>query len=86
MARVWVNSKWLTSDNKKAEKWKPAPGQEKKLWGICPCGVIIYEGDSVGMIGDHWKVVCHTCFISGELPESHLDCAGLRFPDETLSQ
>lgn len=86
MARVWVNSKWLTSENKKSEKWKPPPKLEKVLWGICICGEAIYRGDSVGMIGDHERVVCYACLLAGALPESHLDCAGLRFPDSTLSQ
>lgn len=86
MSRVWVNSKWLTSDNKKAEKWKPSPVQENKFWGLCDCGEKIYEGDAVGMVADHEVVVCYVCLLAGEIPDIHLDCAGLRFPDETLSQ
>lgn len=64
MARVWVNSKWLTSDNKKAEKWKPSPVQEKKFWGLCNCGEKIYEGDAVGMVADHEVVVCYACLLA----------------------
>lgn len=86
MSRVWVNSKWLTSDNKKAEKWKPSPGQEKKLWGLCICGEQICEGDAVGMEGDHVQVVCYSCWLAGAIVDGHLDCCNLRFPDETLSQ
>lgn len=86
MTPVWVNGKFLTSDTKKAEKWSPAPPKEKKGWGYCPCGADIYEGDSVGMHGDHVKVVCYDCWITGKFPDMHLDCVGLTFPDATLSQ
>lgn len=84
--KVWVNSKWLTSDNPKAEKYKPAATKEKVLWGLCRCGEQICEGDAVGMVGDHTHVVCYSCFATDDFPDHHLDCAGLRFPDETLSQ
>lgn len=84
--KVWVNSKWLTSDNKKIEKWKPAAAKDKVLWGSCSCGAAIYEGDAVGMEGDHTQVVCFDCWRAGALPEGHLDCCNLRLPDATLSQ
>lgn len=86
MSRVWVNSKWLTSDNPKAKKWKPAAQQEKVLYGSCPCGEEIFEGDAVAMYGDHEQVRCYTCWMTGEFTDFHLDCAGLKFPDVTLSQ
>lgn len=85
MSQVWVNGKFFTSENNKSGKWKPAPEQEKVLWGSCFCGELIYEGDPVGMIADHVKVVCYSCWIAGFLSESHLDCAGLILPDATLS-
>ena len=84
---VWVNGKFRNTENKKAEKWIPAPQKEKVLWGLCrSCGGAICEGDSVGMVADHDKVVCYDCWLAGALPEGHLDCAGLRLPGETLSQ
>jgi len=43
---------------------------------------MIFEGDSVGMFGDHDQVVCLDCFDT--LPGAHLDCAGLHFPELTL--
>lgn len=87
MCRVWVNSKWLTSDNLKLEKKKdkPSPLKRKVLWGLCPCAEPIYEGDSVGMRGDHEAVVCYVCWVEGKLQDSHLDCAGLKLPEATLS-
>jgi hypothetical protein len=86
MSRVWVNNKFFTSDNKKAEKWKPAAQQEKVFWGLCGCGEIIHEGDAVGMYGDHLIVVCYACWLTGRTPNLHLDCAGLKLPGLTLSQ
>jgi hypothetical protein len=85
MDRVWVNSKWLTSDNTKTEKWKPESGKDKALWGLCACGETIYEGDAVGMRGDHVQVVCYACWLEGKILEAHLDCVGLRLPGVTLS-
>jgi hypothetical protein len=64
--------------------WKPAPKQEKVLWGLCKCGEVIYEGDTVTMFGDHEKVACIACFDT--IPGAHVDCAGLRFPEITLTQ
>lgn len=86
MSKVWVNSKWLTSDNPKAEKWKRAAEKGKVLYGMCPCGEEIFEGDAVGMYGDHEQIVCYSCWLAGALPDGHLDAAGLQLPNETLSQ
>lgn len=86
MSQVWVNGKFFTSENKKSSKWIPAAEQEKVLWGLCPCGETILEGDPVGMVADHIKVVCYSCWLAGLLPDGHCDCAGLRLPDATLSQ
>lgn len=82
---IWINPNLLRPNNK-IDKWKPASGNKKVLWGLCPCGEVIYEGDSVGMYSDHAKVVCYTCWISGKFPEFHGDCAGLKLPDAALSQ
>ena len=86
MGQVWVNGKFFTSENKKTDKWKPAAEQEKKLWGKCGCGEFIYEGDPVGMVGEHDRVVCYSCWLAGILEDGHLDCCMLEFPDATLSQ
>ena len=86
MSPVWVNGKMLDTSQPKAEKWSPIPRQDKVLWGLCKCGEVIYEGDSVGMKGDHQCVVCYTCWMTGEFPDTHADCAGLKLPDATLSQ
>jgi hypothetical protein len=86
MSPVWVNQKILDTSQPKAKAWSPAAPKEKTLWGICQCGEPICEGDSVGMYGEHERVVCYTCWLTGEHPEMHLDCAGLRFPDVTLTQ
>lgn len=86
MSPTWVNGRFLDeSPNKKIEKWKPVPPKEKKLWGTCSCGELIYEGDSVGMVADHERVVCYSCWLGGALPNGHVDCAGLKFPDATFS-
>lgn len=85
-SRVWVNSRFLTSDSKKAEAWTPAAKKEKVFYGLCPCGEQICEGDSVGMYGEHERLVCYACWLTGEHTDMHLDCCGLRFPDPTLSQ
>jgi len=82
---VWVNGKLLDTAQPKAKKWIPAPPKEKVLWGLCPtCGGVICEGDTVAMYGDHAIVACIGCFDT--IPNAHVDCAGLRFPGETLSQ
>lgn len=82
---MWVNPNLLKA-NKKVGKWKPSPEKEKVLWGLCSCGEILYEGESVGMYGEHAKVICYACWMSGKFPEFHVDCAGLHFPDATLAQ
>ena len=83
MGKVWVNGKFFTSDSKKAEGWTP-PLKPKVLWGLCGCGEVIYEGDTVTMYGDHEVVACIACFDT--VPGAHVDCAGLKFPDVTLTQ
>jgi hypothetical protein len=79
---VWVNGKPLDTSMPKARKWKPAEKPAPQMWGLCPCGAIIMVGDTVIMYGDHEKVVCFDC--RDALPEGHIDCAGLHFPDVTL--
>jgi hypothetical protein len=86
MSQVWVNGKLFTSENNKSGKWIPAAKQESKLYGKCVCGELIYEGDPVGMVADHVKVICYSCWLAGILADGHCDCAGLRLPDATLSQ
>ena len=86
MGQVWVNSRLLDTSQPKAAKWNPAPAKERVIWGLCACGEVIREGDSVGMWGEHVKVICYACWMTGEYPEYHCDCAGLKFPDATLSQ
>lgn len=86
MSPVWVNGKFLNTSQPKAKNWTPAAPKEKVLYGLCPCGEVICEGDSVGMYGNHERVVCYQCWLTGEFIEFHLDCAGLKFPDHTLSQ
>jgi len=81
---VWVNGKFLNTENKKAEKWSPEPQKEKVLYGLCPCGEQICEGDSVGMVADHEQVCCYTCWLAGALPNGHLDCCNLKLPEITL--
>jgi hypothetical protein len=83
---MWVNGKILTTYSKKIEKWQSPPEKEKILWGLCPCGEVIHEGDSVGMYGEHTRVVCYVCWMSGRFPDFHVDCVGLKFPDATLAQ
>lgn len=86
MCPVWVNGRFLDeSANQKVAKWKPAADKEKSLWGICQCGEQICDGDAVGMRSDHELVVCYMCWMAGEIPNLHLDCAGLRLPGVTLS-
>lgn len=87
MSRVWVNSKWLTSDNPKAKRIKaiPVPEVVKVFYSTCPCGESIYEDDWVGMVADHFYVVCYACWRAGVLPIGHLDVVGLKFTDLTLS-
>jgi hypothetical protein len=86
MGQVWVNNRFLETSQPKASKWKPAEKQEKVLWGTCACGRDIYKGDSVGMHGDHVKVICYECWMTGEFSDYHCDCCSLVFPDATLSQ
>lgn len=84
---MWVNGIFLDeSPNRKIEKWKPDPPKEKVLWGSCECGKDIYEGDSVGMVADHKCVVCYSCWLASDFEDMHLDAAGLKLPDATLSQ
>jgi hypothetical protein len=84
---IWVNGRFLVeSENRKIKKWKPEPSKEKALWGICRCGEPIYEGNAVGMVAEHELVVCYTCWLVSDVEEMHLDCAGLKLPDATLSQ
>ena len=64
--------------------WTPPPEMPKVLWGLCSCGEVIYEGDTVTMYGDHDQVACIACFET--IPDAHVDCAGLKFPEITLSQ
>ena len=73
-----------TGPNKKVEGWKPAPKPEKIPFGLCCCGEMICEGDSVGMIADHEQVVCYTCWLAGALPLGHLDSCALKFPGVVL--
>jgi hypothetical protein len=85
MSPAWVNGRFLEEGpNKKIEKWKPAPEPEKILWGACQCGQDIYEGESVGMHGEHKRVVCHACWMTGNFEGYHLDCAGLILPGVAL--
>lgn len=87
MSPAWVNGKILKSSHPKADKWNPDPPKEKVLWGLCKsCGATICEGDSVGMVADHEQVICYNCFANGEFTDFHMDCAGLKLPDSTLSQ
>lgn len=87
LVAVWVNGKILNSSHPKADKWKPEPPKEKTLWGLCACGEVIHDGDTVGMRADHKFVICYQCCLSEKFTEDmHIDCAGLRFPDATLSQ
>lgn len=83
-SRVWVNSKWLTSDNPKVEKWKLAAEQEKTVWGSCPdCGEDIMSGETVWWM--HEKKVCMSCrepYRAAGL--GHLDCCDLVLPGMTL--
>lgn len=63
MTPVWVNGKFLTSDTKKAEKWSPAPLQEKKVWGTCSdCGKDIYELESCWPMGERTVCVWGGCW------------------------
>ena len=66
-------------------EWTLPPVPDKTVWGLCPsCGVVICEGDTVTMYGDHDQVACIACFDT--IPGAHVDCAGLKFPDIMLSQ
>ncbi len=86
--RTWVNGKFLSEEiNRKALGWKPPVEPGKVLWGMCPCGARIYEGDTVWMQGDHKIVVCFDCrhrFADGD--DNHLDCAGMRLPGLGLGE
>lgn len=84
MDRVWVNSKWLTSENKKAEKWKPAPPKEKTVWGSCPdCDNNIMSGETVWWMHD--KKVCMACYEPYfSVGLGHWDCCDLVLPGTTL--
>jgi hypothetical protein len=79
--RVWVNGKFFTSDSKKAEGWKPAPKQERTVWGTCPdCGQDILEMESYWPMQDKYVCVWNGCWKKYyEQGIGFHDCAGLDF-------
>jgi hypothetical protein len=84
MGQVWVNGKFITSENKKSENWKPAAKQEAKVWGQCPdCGCDILCGGTVWWMIN--KKVCWECrepYMEAGI--GHCDCPDLELPEFSL--
>jgi hypothetical protein len=57
MAQVWVNGRFFTSEQTKAQDWTPPSQPDKTLWRLCPdCGCSIYQLESCWPMAD--KTVC----------------------------
>ena len=72
-------------DLKPLPDYHPPTQTPIELYGTCECGRSIYEGDPVYMVGDHEQIVCFYCRHRLGDQISHMDCAGLRFPDDVLA-
>jgi hypothetical protein len=70
------------------EGWTPPPEPDKTVWGICPdCGKDIYEMESCWPMSDRTICVSNGCWEKYcEQGIGFHDCAGLKFPEITLSQ
>jgi hypothetical protein len=84
MGKAWVNGKFITSENKKSENWKPAAEQERKLFGSCAdCFIPIYDLDTIWYLRD--RLVCFDCRTPyQEAGRGHMDAANLVLPDSSL--
>jgi hypothetical protein len=68
--------------------WHKPPDPPKVLWGLCAdCGKEIYEMESCWPMSDRTVCVSNGCWEKYcEQGIGFHDCAGLKFPEITLSQ